>query len=160
MQPEPSDLAALIGEHGEDASLLSVLERIQARFRYLPPEAMILVSERLGLPLSQVYSVATFYHAFSLKPRGEHLISVCQGTACHVRGSARVLAAVARALGIRPGETTPDRKFSLETVNCLGACALGPVLVIDGEYYGQMTPARVGSILAQYRDGEGRSAAP
>ncbi|MCL6429500.1 MAG: NAD(P)H-dependent oxidoreductase subunit E [Anaerolineae bacterium] len=160
MEPEPTDLAALIGEHDDGVSLLSVLERIQAHYRYLPQEAMILVSERLGLPLSQVYSVATFYHAFSLKPRGEHLISVCQGTACHVRGSARVLEAVVKTLGIHPGETTPDNKFSLQTVNCLGACALGPVVVIDGQHYGLMSPARVGAVLAKYRDGRAGSDTP
>jgi NADH-quinone oxidoreductase subunit E len=155
MHVELSDLMEIIEAHGADAPLVSVLEEIQAHCRYLPPEAMALVSDRLGVPLSQIYSVATFYNAFTLKPRGKYLISVCRGTACHVRGSTRLLEKVTRRLGIQPGETTSDREFTLETVNCLGACALGPVMVVDGEYFGQMSAARVDSVLAQYRNGEG-----
>jgi NADH-quinone oxidoreductase subunit E len=108
---------------------------------------MILVSERLGLPLSQVYSVATFYHAFSLTPRGKHTICVCTGTACHVRGTAQVLNRLETRLGVGPGGTTRDRQFTLETVNCLGCCALGPVVVLDGEYEGQMTIQKVDKLL-------------
>src|SRR5512136_1674053 len=114
---EPEDLIETIGQDGVDGSLMSVLEEIQTQYRYLPREAMILVSERLGVPLSQTYSVATFYHAFSLKPRGKYLIRVCLGTACHVRGSQRVLEKVSKLLNIKPGETTADRLFTLETVN-------------------------------------------
>lgn len=151
---EPSELAETIEKNGEGASLISVLEEIQARYRYLPQAAMVLVSERLGIPLSQVYSVATFYNAFSLKPKGRHVVTVCMGTACHVRGSKRVLEQVEKALDIRPGETTADRQFSLETVNCLGACALGPIMVADGEYFGQMTPAKVEPNLHKYSNSE------
>ena len=153
MEFEPSDLVALIEQQGEGAPRISLLEQIQARYRYLPPEAIALVGEKLGVPLSQIYSVATFYPAFTLKPRGKHLVSICLGTACHVRGSSRILEKVQKALNVEPGETSPDRQFTLETVNCLGACALGPVMVVDGHYYGQMNPARVLPILAQYRDG-------
>lgn len=147
MDFEPSKLVETIEKNGADASLISVLEEIQARYRYLPREAMILASERLGVPLSQVYSVATFYHAFSLMPRGKHTICICTGTACHVRGAMRVLDRLGTKLGVEPGGTTRDRQFTLETVNCLGCCALGPVMVVDGEYEGQMTTRKVDKLL-------------
>lgn len=146
---EPRELAETIGQNGTDASLISVLEEVQARYRYLPREAMILVSEGLGVPLSQVYSVATFYNAFSLECRGRHEVCVCVGTACHVRGAKRVLSRLEERLGIKPGETTPDRNYSLETVHCLGACALGPIVVVDGEYLGQMHVKKVDDLLAR-----------
>jgi len=144
---EPSELVETIEQNGADASLISVLEEIQARYRYLPREAMILISERLGVPLSQVYSVATFYHAFSLIPRGKHTVCVCTGTACHVRGAVQVLDRLETGLGVAPGGTTRDREFTLETVNCLGCCALGPVVVLDDEYEGQMTTKKVDKLL-------------
>lgn len=147
---EPDELAAALAENSHGDSLISILEEIQERHRYLPREAMILVSRKLGVPLSQTYSVATFYHAFSLKPRGKYLIRVCLGTACHVRGSPRVLEKVCKMLNIRPGDTTPDGLFTLETVNCLGACALGPIMVVENEYFGQMNPTRVEAALAKY----------
>jgi NADH-quinone oxidoreductase subunit E len=131
----------------DDGSLIAALEDIQARYRYLPPEALILVSERLGVPLSQTYSVATFYNAFSLKPKGKHCLNVCMGTACHVRGSPHVLNRLETKLGVKSGDTTRDRRFTLETVNCLGACALGPIVVTDGEYSGQMTPQKVDQLV-------------
>jgi NADH:ubiquinone oxidoreductase subunit E len=151
---EATELAHAMGDLDQEASLISVLEDIQARHRYLPQDAMILVSERLGVPLSQVYSVATFYNAFTLKPRGKYLIQVCLGTACHVRGSGRVLSEVSKSLNVEPGETTADRQFTLETVNCLGACALGPMMVVEGEYFGRMTPARVRPLLMNYVGGQ------
>jgi len=135
---------------GAEGSLIPVLGEIQDRYHYLPRDALILVSEWLGVPLSQVYSIATFYNAFSLKPQGRHLIHVCTGTACHVRGAAQVLDRLQRRLEIRPGETTPDGEFTLETVNCLGACALGPITVIDGEYFGQMAASRVDKLLKEF----------
>jgi NADH-quinone oxidoreductase subunit E len=147
MDFEPSKLAEAIEQNGTDASLISVLEEIQTRYRYLPREAMILVSEGLGVPLSQVYSVATFYHAFSLVPRGKHTICVCTGTACHVRGAVQVLDRLETRLGVASGGTTRDREFTLETVNCLGCCALGPVVVLDDEYEGQMTTKKVDKLL-------------
>ena len=130
-----------------DGSLIAALEEIQERFRYLPPEALLLASERFGVPLSQAYSVATFYNAFSLKPKGKHCLHVCMGTACHVRGSPQVLGRLETKLGIHAGATTHDRMFTLETVNCLGACALGPIVVSDGEYSGQMTPQKADQLL-------------
>ena len=147
MDFEPTELIGTMEKNGTGASLISVLEEIQARYRYLPREAMILVSERMGVPLSQVYSVATFYHAFSLVPRGKHTICVCTGTACHVRGAVQVLNRLETGLGVGPGGTTRDRQFTLETVNCLGCCALGPVVVLDNEYEGQMTPKKVDKLL-------------
>ncbi|MDH4208390.1 MAG: NAD(P)H-dependent oxidoreductase subunit E [Anaerolineae bacterium] len=139
-----------------DGSLMNVLERIQARYRYLPEDALILVSERLGVPLSQTYSVATFYNAFSLQPKGRHIINVCLGTACAVRGSRKVLDRISDRLGIGPGETTKDGEFTLETVNCLGACALGPIVVVDSEYHGQMNSGRADALLREVMsEGEG-----
>jgi len=135
---------------GVEGSLIPILEEIQERYHYLPREALILVSQWVGVPLSQVYSIATFYNAFSLKRRGRHLIHVCTGTACHVRGAAQVLDRLQRRLEIRPGETTPDWEFTLETVNCLGACALGPITVIDGEYFGQMAASSVDKLLKEF----------
>ena len=139
-----------------EQSLMAVLERVQARYRYLPEDVLMLVSERMGVPLSQTYSVATFYNAFSLKPKGKHIINVCLGTACIVRGSRRVLDRVSDRLGIQPGETTEDGEFTLETVNCLGACALGPIAVVDGDHYGQMTAAKADALLREMMsEGEG-----
>jgi NADH-quinone oxidoreductase subunit E len=144
------------GEENGDRSLMAVLEEIQDRYRYLPKDALILVSERLGVPLSQTYSVATFYNAFSLKPKGKHIINVCLGTACIVRGSRRVLDRVSDRLGLQPGETTEDGEFTLETVNCLGACALGPIAVVDGDHHGQMTAAKADALIREMMsEGEG-----
>ncbi len=140
-------LTNLLEKNGKNGSLIHVMEEIQAEYRYLPQEAMVLVSDWLGIPLSQVYSVATFYHAFSLEPRGEHMICVCTGTACHVRGAVQVLERLESILGVEQGMTTRDRQFTLETGNCLGACALGPVVVIDGEYEGQMNSKKVDRLL-------------
>ena len=133
----------------EHPSLMSVLEEVQARYRYLPQDALILISESMGVPLSQTYGVATFYNAFSLKPKGRHVIHVCTGTACMVRGAKRVLERISDTLGIEPGETTEDGQFTLETVNCLGACALGPVVVADGVYSGEVTGKQASALLIE-----------
>ena len=130
--------------------LVSILQDIQAEYNYLPKDALTELSQGLGVSLSQVYSVATFFKAFSLKPRGRHLINICLGTACHVRGAVRVLEKVEQELGINPGETAEDLKFTLETVNCVGACALGPIVIIDGEYSGQMKTDKVKPLLENY----------
>jgi NADH-quinone oxidoreductase subunit E len=132
---------------GDNESLMRVLEEVQARYRYLPRDALILISESMGVPLSQTYGVATFYNAFSLKPKGRHVINVCTGTACMVRGAKKVLERISERLGIQPGETTEDGQFTLETVNCLGACALGPVVVADGAYSGEMTGTKAEALL-------------
>ena len=136
---------------GEKEALIPILQDIQLECNYLPEDALRHVARELKLPLSQVFSVATYYSAFSLTPRGRHLVSVCLGTACHVRGAPRILDSIQRTLKIEPGETTPDRQFSLEAVNCLGACALGPLMVIDGEYFGKMSARKVESILKRYK---------
>ncbi len=130
--------------------LISVLEDVQEHYNYLPEEVLPEVAKRLKIPLRDVYGVATFYNAFRLKPCGKHLINACLGTACHVRGGRRVLEKLEGLLNIKAGENTQDMQFTLETVNCLGACALGPVMVVDGKYYGNMAPAKVESILKNY----------
>lgn len=130
--------------------LVSILQDIQSEYYYLPKEVLIQISHALDLPVSQIYSVATFFKAFSLKPRGRHLISVCLGTACHVRGAVRIIEELERRLGITRGETTEDDKFTLETVRCVGACALGPVATVDGEYFGQMQTGKLDSLLSEY----------
>jgi NADH-quinone oxidoreductase subunit E len=130
--------------------LVGVLQEIQSEFRYLPEEELRRVSEVLGVPLAQLYALATFYNAFSLTPRGEHTVCVCMGTACHVRGAHRVLEEFERELCVKAGETTGDRRFSLETVNCLGACALGPLVTVDEDYHGNMTVDRVRKVLKKY----------
>lgn len=134
-------------KNGSNETLLSVLQGIQAKYGYLPEEKLIETSKTLDMPLIDVYGVATFYKSFSLTPRGRHQVKVCLGTACHVRGANRIGKEVGRKLGIVPGETSEDGEFSLETVMCLGCCAIGPVVVIDGKYYGQVTPTKVESIL-------------
>ncbi len=130
-----------------EGSLIAALEAIQQRYSYLPSEAIVLASDLFGLPLSQIYAVATFYNAFSLKPKGKHCLHVCMGTACHVRGSLQVLDRLESKLGLKAGETSRDHLFTRETVNCLGACALGPIVVTDGEYSGQMNSQKVDRLL-------------
>jgi NADH-quinone oxidoreductase subunit E len=121
--------------HGDRNCLIQILLDIQRENRWLPRDALIWISEKLDIPLSQIYHIATFYKAFSLIPQGRHSVSVCTGTACHVRGAPRLLEKVTNTLKIRPGETSNDLRFSLSTVNCLGCCALGPVMVVDDEYH-------------------------
>ncbi len=136
--------------------LISILERIQAKYNYLPQEALREVSEETGRSLVDIYGVATFYRAFSLKPRGKHLVSVCLGTACHVRGGPMIAEEFERQLGVCAGETTPDKEFTLETVNCLGACALGPIVTVDGRYFTKVGTAAVKKILKQAKEGLGK----
>ena len=158
MSYQPMDVDFIINKYKARKGLLtSMLQDLQAEYNYLPREALRHVSDRLNLPLIQVYSVATFFKSFSLQPKGKHLINVCLGTACHVRGGVRVLEKIERTLGITDGDTTEDREFTLESVNCLGACALGPIMVVDGEYFGQMTPAKVDSVLKEYNGEPGRN---
>lgn len=138
----------ILGDHdGRPGSLLALLQAIQSACNYLPPGALPMVAEHLQLPLSQVVSVAEFYGSFSLVPRGKHIITFCLGTACHVRGAERILREASQMLDIEPGQTTEDQRFTLETVRCLGACALAPVMMIDGVCHGKMTPKKLRSIL-------------
>lgn len=144
-------IAAILDRYQRDGGMLvSILQDVQEELNYLPEDALKEVSQGLELPLTQAYSVATFFKAFSLKPRGRHLVNVCTGTACHVRGSVSILDKLEQELGILPGETTGDYRFTLETVNCVGACALGPILMIDGKYHGQMTADKVDAVLKGY----------
>ncbi|HIE31447.1 MAG TPA: NADH-quinone oxidoreductase subunit NuoE [Methanosarcinales archaeon] len=139
---------SIIERHNVDVELLiSILQDVQSEYNYLPADALRRVAERLQVPLIQVYSVATFFKAFSLVPRGRHSIHVCLGTACHVRGVQQVLGQIERDLEVKAGGTTDDGEFTLETVNCLGACALGPIVMVDDEYHGQMTPEKVRNLL-------------
>ena len=141
----------IIEKHQSDASsLIQILLEIQRENRWLPKEALERVAGKLNVPLSRVQHIVTFYKAFSLVPKGRHEIHVCTGTACHVRGAPRLLNSVQDLIGIGPGETDIDLKFSLETVGCVGCCALGPVMIVDGEYHGKMVPAESEDVLKKY----------
>jgi len=135
----------------KEGTLVPVLQDINAEFRYLPAEILRYIADELGCPLSQVYRLATFYNAFSLKPRGKYVITVCSGTACHVKGGARLVNVLERKLGIKPGETTEDMSFTLETVRCLGCCGLSPVMKINEDLHGKVTQKKVPGILKEYR---------
>jgi NADH-quinone oxidoreductase subunit E len=137
----------------ERGSLIAILEDVQAKYGYLPAETLREVAETTNRSLVDIYGVATFYRAFSLKPRGKHLVSVCLGTACHVRGGPAIARKLQQQLKIKSGETTPDGEFTLETVNCLGACALGPVVVVDGHYFPNVSESGVEEILEKTRQG-------
>jgi NADH-quinone oxidoreductase subunit E len=151
-KPAKETVKSILDSHQRDRSMLvAILQDIQAEYNYLPKKTLVQVSQGLDVPLTQVYSVASFFKAFSLKPRGRHLINVCLGTACHVRGAVRILDEIERELGIKAGETTKDLKYTLETVNCVGACALGPIVIIDGQYSGQMKTDRVKNLLGSYK---------
>jgi len=132
---------------GERQELIPILQETQAKFRYLPAVAMREISRFLQIPDSSVYGVSTFYAQFKLTPLGKKVIRVCRGTACHVRGSAKVLAEIEKQLGIKAGETTEDMEYTLETVACIGACALAPTMTIDNETYGKMTTKKVAEVL-------------
>jgi len=138
---------------GSYGDMLAMLAEIQAKYLYLPPDALRQVAAATGRSLTEIYGVATFYKAFSLKPRGKNLVSVCLGTACHVRGAPRVLEEFSRQLDLKPGETSADKEFTLETVNCLGACALGPTVVVAGRYFRHVSTAQVPQILEKARQG-------
>jgi NADH-quinone oxidoreductase subunit E len=133
---------------GDASSLIQILLEIQRENRWLPKEALERISRKLGVSLNRIQHIVTFYKVFSLMPKGRHEIHVCTGTACHVRGAPRILDSVQSLVGIAPGETDLDLKFSLETVNCVGCCALGPVMVMDGEYHGQMNLRKVTALLS------------
>lgn len=127
--------------------LIGILQDVQAHYRYLPKKPLERLSTTLGIPLAQVYAVATFFKAFSLEPRGEYVVNVCMGTACHVRGAQRLLEELERGFGVGSGETTEDKKVTLETVNCVGACALGPVIVVNEEYHGKMDGTKTAKLI-------------
>ena len=154
LAPAPEALVKILKRHrDEEGSLVPVLQEIQRHFGYISREHMAYVARELRRPMSEVFGVASFYAQFYLEPRGENMVRVCLGTACHVRGGQEILAAFGKALGIQPGGTTPDKKFSLERVACLGACGLAPVAMINQETYGRLTPEKVADLVAKLRMG-------
>lgn len=149
---EKEELDKILNRYAKNPSqIIAILHEIQDAERYLPEADLRYVANELKISVSQIFHIATFYKAFSLKPKGKHICNVCMGTACHVRGAPLVLEELERKLGIKAGETTEDREFSLSTVNCLGACALGPLVTIDGEYFGNMNTAKVEKMLEQVK---------
>ena len=149
---QEKQLRDMIAEHkNSPGALMPVLQQAQDIYGYLPVEVQEIIAEELNVPMEQVYGVATFYSWFSLEPKGEHVIRVCLGTACYVKGSQNVLSELERRLGIEAGHTSPDGKFSLEATRCLGCCGLAPVMTIDDEVYGRLTPAMIPDILKQFQ---------
>ena len=146
-----SKLDSVFEKHrGEEGTLIPVLQEAQEIYGYLSEELLAAIGKHLHIPLSRIFGVVTFYAQFYMTPRGRYTVRVCRGTACHVRGGKNILKAVQQILGIREGETTADFKFTFETVACLGACALSPVLLVNKNYYGKLTPAKVVQVLKQY----------
>jgi NADH-quinone oxidoreductase subunit E len=144
------EVSRILQRYGNDPSdIIAILQDVQHTYRYLPKDVMETLAAKLDIPLSRIYHLATFFRAFSLDPRGRHELQVCMGTACHVRGSPRILEALERGLKIRAGQTTPDLQYTLETVNCVGACALGPVVVVDGQSKGKLNPQRAERLLKE-----------
>ena len=143
--------AIIAGYDGDREMLICILQDVQAAYNYLPRAALERISAVLDIPLGQIFGVATFFRAFSLKPRGRHIVSVCLGTACHVKGAAGVQDKIHRELGITPGETTADKEFTLETVRCVGCCSLAPVIMIGEDTYGNLTQDDLATILDNYR---------
>jgi len=144
----------IFGYPPETRHSLAIMQDIQRQYNYVPREALEMISGHLSIPLSKLYGMATFYKALSLKPKGKYVIKICDGTACHIRSSLVILNELEKLLDIGPGDVTPDGLFSLETVNCVGACALAPVMVINGEYYGKLTPQDTRDIIEKYKGGE------
>lgn len=147
------DLDRLLLQHRDSGAIVGLLQDLQETEGYIPKPALEEISRRLDIPLVRLYGLATFYRAFSLVPRGKHTITCCTGTACHVRGGRRVVEALERELGISAGETTPDLEFSLETVNCVGCCAVAPVVIADGKYHGHAHGHDVAKIICKCREG-------
>lgn len=144
------EVTRILKRYGNDPTdIIAILQDVQQTYRYLPKDAMETLATKLDIPLSRVYHLATFFRAFSLEPRGKHELHVCMGTACHVRGAPRILDALERGLKVKAGETTKDLQYTLETVNCVGACALGPVVVVDGQSKGKLNPQRAERLLKQ-----------
>lgn len=149
---EVSKIDSIIQQYGaRESAILAILQDVQAVERYLPKEALEYVSQKMQIPLGHVFRIATFYNALSLKPRGRHKIDVCLGTACHVRGGGKILDKLERDLGISVGETTKDKRFTLESVHCVGCCSLGPVAVIDGDVHGRLSQDKVPALLKDFK---------
>ncbi len=153
---ELATIERIIREHGaQKSALIAMLQDIQHEYTYLPQDALLHLSRTLGVPASRAYSLATFYRAFSLKPKGRHPISVCLGTACHVKAAVKILEKFERTLNIKTGQTTPDLNFGLEQVRCLGCCGLAPVVTVGQDLYGKVTVGKVESIIKTYQKKEG-----
>jgi NADH-quinone oxidoreductase subunit E len=149
---EVSKIDSIIEQYeARESALLAILQDVQAGEKYLPKEALEYVSQKMNIPLVRVFRIATFYNALSLKPRGRHKIDVCLGTACHVRGGGKILDKVERDLGIAVGETTKDKRFTLESVHCVGCCSLGPVAVVDGEVFGRLAQDKIPALLKDFK---------
>ncbi|HDZ26043.1 MAG TPA: NAD(P)H-dependent oxidoreductase subunit E [Candidatus Aminicenantes bacterium] len=144
-------MSGLNKDHGK---LIHMLHDTQKKFGYIPAHSISQISGELKISESEIFGVLTFYNAFALEPRGKHLITICMGTACHVRGGVQILEEMERKLNIKVGKTTANRKFTLETVNCLGCCAIGPVVVVNGKYYSNITIKKVDAILKEYQESE------
>jgi NADH-quinone oxidoreductase E subunit len=145
-------------ERFDSSSLIPLLQDAQEEYGYLSETMLQKIGDYVGLSLSQVYGVATFYNQFRLTPLGENLVSVCRGTACHVKNSANLLTAIENELGVEAGETTRDKKFTLETVSCIGACSIAPVISINGEFFGRLTPKDVPKILKPFKSAKKKEA--
>jgi len=149
-------LKEVIAKHiNQDGGLMPILQEAQGIYGYLPIEVQTMIADGLGISLSEVYGVATFYSQFSLNPKGEHQISVCLGTACYVKGSDKILESVEKKLGIKSGECTPDGLFSIDSCRCVGACGLAPVMLVDDDVYGKVTPEQVDKIIDSYINKKG-----
>jgi NADH:ubiquinone oxidoreductase subunit E len=147
-EPDLAPVAKILAGYPKaETSLIQVLQDVNRTFNYLPCHALELVARELGVPLARVFSVATFYKAFSVTPRGKVILRVCQGTACHIRGAPLLVDEFQRHLGIKPGETTENMAFTLETVNCVGACAMAPVVIAGTRYHGELSPAEVPDVI-------------
>jgi len=149
---EGSKINGIIKKYGgKESAILAILQDIQSDEKYLPKEALEYVSQKMHIPLTNIFRIATFYNALSLKPRGRHKIDVCLGTACHVRGGGKILEKMERDLGVSVGETTKDKRFTLESVRCLGCCSLGPVAVVDGKVFGRLAQDKVPGLLKEFK---------
>ena len=158
---EANKVDEIIDCYGADrTNALAILQDLQREYSYLPRPALEKTADRLGIPVGEVYRLATFFSSFSLQPKGEYVCRVCLGTACHVLGGPRILEALERELGIVAGQTTADGRFSLEAVRCLGACALGPVMVVNDEPHGYMTPNKAARLIRRLAETKGRAATP
>jgi NADH-quinone oxidoreductase subunit E len=149
---ENSEVDTIIKQYkGKESAILAILQDIQSKKKYLPKEILEQVSQKMQIPVTHIFRLATFYNALSIKPRGRHKIDVCLGTACHVRGGNKIIDKLKRDLGIPVGETTKDKRFTLESVRCVGCCSLGPVAVVDGEVYGRLTQDKIPALLKEFK---------
>jgi len=149
---ESSEIDKIIKQYGKkESAILAILQDIQTKEKYLPKEVLEQVSQKMGIPMTNIFRIATFYNALSIKPRGRHKVDVCLGTACHVRGGNKIIDKLSRDLSIQVGETTKDKRFTLESVRCVGCCSLGPVMVVDGNVFGRLTQEKVPGLLKEFK---------